>query len=152
MTEGLNPFEPPKSDEAPARLKPRRGRETEESDYLVDAHPRTRLANCAVDSALQFMLFGTFGLDALSAILVQSAYWIGFETLFGKTPAKWLTGTRVVTNAGNRPTFAHILHRTIVRFVPFEALSFFGRGRGWHDRWSKTRVVSDREGARQRRP
>ena len=72
---------------------------------------------------------------------MQCAYYLGFETLFGKTPAKWLTRTRVITNAGNRPTFGHIFKRTLVRFVPFEGLSFLGRGRGWHDRWSRTRVV-----------
>jgi uncharacterized RDD family membrane protein YckC len=146
MTEGLNPFEPPKSDDAPVRRKPRRVKTEERDLFFFDARPGTRFANCAIDTALYLMLASMFAPndEVVAALLVQFVYYAGFETLFGKTPAKWLTRTRVITNAGNRPTFGHVFKRTLVRFVPFEALSFLGRGRGWHDRWSRTRVVLER--------
>jgi uncharacterized RDD family membrane protein YckC len=63
------------------------------------------------------------------------------ESLTGRTLGKLATGTRVVNNKGITPSVNEILLRTLCRFVPFDALSFFGDS-GWHDDWSKTKVVS----------
>jgi uncharacterized RDD family membrane protein YckC len=70
-------------------------------------------------------------------------YHLFFEYFFNKTPAKWLTRTRVVRVDGNRPRFLQILGRTAARYIPFEPLSYLRRSVGWHDRWSGTRVVRD---------
>lgn len=71
-------------------------------------------------------------------------YYIIFESLYQKTPGKIITKTRVITTKGLKPKFWNILIRTIVRFSPFDMLSYiFGMGKGQHDYFSKTLVVED---------
>lgn len=69
-------------------------------------------------------------------------YYPFFETIFGTTPGKIFTETRVITANGNKPTFINILGRTFARFIPFEPFSFFGK-LGWHDGLSNTQVVCE---------
>jgi len=145
-SQGLNPFEPPKADEPrPQRLERKQRSESElELDELVDARPRVRFTNYVIDLTFCTMVTGMFGDDKyVVSIVVTLVYYVGFESLFCKTPAKWLTRTRVITLVGSRPAFTSVLKRSLVRLVPFEPFSYFGRGRGWHDRWSRTRVVHD---------
>lgn len=69
-------------------------------------------------------------------------YYFIFESIWQRTPAKFITGTKVVTCDGTKPTLGTIAIRTLIRFVPFEAFSFLGeRVYGWHDRWSGTYVI-----------
>lgn len=64
------------------------------------------------------------------------------EALFGRTLGKLVTQTKVVTRTGGKPTISQVLIRTVVRWIPFEPLSFlWGDNTGWHDDWSKTLVV-----------
>ena len=71
-------------------------------------------------------------------------YFLG-EALTGKTIAKWITRTVVVAESGQPAQWWQLLFRSAYRFVPFDAFSFLPKSRpGWHDRWSKTRVVMDR--------
>lgn len=71
-------------------------------------------------------------------------YYLIFESILGKTPAKYLTKTKVVTELGNKPDFLMILKRSLTRFVPFDVFSFSGKNPiGWHDKWSKTRVIQN---------
>lgn len=69
-------------------------------------------------------------------------YFPFFEILFGATPAKFLTETRVVDVYGHKPKVNTILGRTLARHIPFEAFSFFG-AEGWHDGLTKTQVVRE---------
>jgi len=93
---------------------------------------------------LQIELEGV-GATALVGIGTGLVYFAAFEHAFGRTPAKWITGTRVVSEDGRSPSFAQILGRTLARHVPFEAFSFLGNSPiGWHDRWSRTRVIRTR--------
>jgi uncharacterized RDD family membrane protein YckC len=86
--------------------------------------------------AIEERLFGIFGM---------LFYYVAFEGLFARTPAKWITGTRVITEAGRRPTPNQILGRTLSRFVPFEPVSCLSaQGGWWHDTWSKTMVIQVR--------
>ena len=63
------------------------------------------------------------------------------EFLFkGRTIGKFVTGTKVVMQSGEIPTFKDYLIRSLCRCIPFEPFSFFGET-GWHDSISKTRVV-----------
>jgi uncharacterized RDD family membrane protein YckC len=81
------------------------------------------------------------------AIGAQLLYYIVMELAFQRTLGKLLSGTKVVTEKGEPPSFGQILGRTLARFIPFEAFSFFGGGGkpvGWHDSLSGTRVVSSR--------
>ena len=72
-------------------------------------------------------------------------YFILFESVFGKTPGKFFTRTKVVEiNTKKKPTVGKTIIRTISRFIPFEIFSFLSsRPRGWHDRISKTMVVNE---------
>lgn len=144
MSEGLNPFEPPKADWS----------ESEPVSYFSDASQGTRLVNSLVDSVTQWLIgmaLLLMGFGEVMMLFVLLAYYPFFETAYGRTPGKWLTKTRVVTEDEERPTFRHIFIRTLVRYVPFEPFSFFFHVRGWHDVWSGTRVVRERKSKRRGR-
>ena len=127
----------------------------------VSASLGTRFLNSLIDGiVINVLIFLTFIL--LAPILISSntqqisplisysisfifylTYYVFFEGLFQRTPAKFITSTKVITGNGEKPDFSVIFIRTLIRLVPFEALSFlFGDSNGWHDRWSKTAVVS----------
>lgn len=83
--------------------------------------------------------------DYAFGIAVTLLYYVPFEYLTGRTPAKWITGSRVVNEEGGKPTFGQIIGRTFARFIPFEAFSFLGpTGRGWHDTLPKVYVIRTR--------
>lgn len=79
----------------------------------------------------------------LIGMFCYAMYYVAFEVTFGRTPAKYLTGTKVVRKDGAAPTLGQVFGRTMIRFIPIEALSFlFSRHPvRWHDSWSGTRVV-----------
>ena len=83
--------------------------------------------------------------ERLFGIGTMLTYYIGFEGLFGWTPGKLATGTRVIsTRDGEAATIKQVLGRSFARFVPFEPFSFFSSTGGWHDNWSATAVVQVR--------
>lgn len=112
-----------------------------------------RIDNCILDFAVLFFInvmlrpLGVASeynlLDSAIFALLFVMYYLIFETLFQRTPAKFITGTKVVNFDGTKPTLFTILKRTLIRiFIPFEALSFLGeKVYGWHDRWSGTYVI-----------
>jgi len=72
-------------------------------------------------------------------------YYIGLESTTSVTLGKLVTGTMVVNERGEPPTFGQIVGRSFCRFIPFEPLSCLGtRPRGWHDSIPKTYVVRSR--------
>lgn len=73
-------------------------------------------------------------------LLISFAYFFLMEYYLGKTLAKYITGTEVISIDGNKPSAQQIAGRTLSRAVPFDALSFLGNN-GWHDSWSDTRVI-----------
>ena len=73
--------------------------------------------------------------------LTYFLYYFIFETFLGKTPGKFLTKTVVIDQKGKRPHFLRIILRTLLRFNPFDAISYlFGREQGMHDFFSGTRL------------
>ena len=73
---------------------------------------------------------------------VSVTYYTLCEGLCGRTLGKWITGTKAVMASGTPLTWNAALVRSLVRLVPFEALSFLGStASGWHDRWTDTRVI-----------
>lgn len=83
--------------------------------------------------------------DFLFGFILMSLYFLPQEALWGRTLGKLVTQTRVVNKHGKDATFSQIVGRTLIRFVPFEAFSFLGGAGhpcGWHDSWSKTKVIS----------
>lgn len=125
---------------------------------LYLASSGSRLANYILDrigiyilifmmsSAIEMGFYSGFIADTLTALMVLMipAYWILSEYFLGKTPAKFITKTKVVTRDGQRPSFLTIVGRTLCRLIPFEQFSFLGsKAVGWHDSISNTRVVID---------
>lgn len=68
-------------------------------------------------------------------------YYSFSEGIFGRSLGKFITGTIVVDENGQKPSFGTIFKRTLCRLIPFDALSFLG-SRGWHDSISDTYVVN----------
>jgi uncharacterized RDD family membrane protein YckC len=86
--------------------------------------------------------------DLVYGLVVYLIYYIPQEALFGRTLGKLVTGTKVVSAMGERPTFGQIVGRTFCRMIPFEPFSFLFGGDcpvGWHDKISDTRVVRVRQ-------
>ncbi|NET36066.1 MAG: RDD family protein [Cyanothece sp. SIO1E1] len=82
--------------------------------------------------------------DLLLGIMLNLVYFVGLESLCGRTIAKFITRTKVVTVSGQKPDFGTIFIRTLCRYIPFEPFSFLGNNPyGWHDSIPKTRVVND---------
>ncbi|WP_395680993.1 RDD family protein [Dokdonella sp.] len=85
------------------------------------------------------------GVQYLFGFLVMFAYYVPLELFFGRTLGKLVTGTRVVDENGEPPSAGKVIGRTLCRFIPFEAFSFFASdARGWHDSIPKTYVVKIR--------
>ena len=93
----------------------------------IDIWPTNRVYEVLLGLSL-FMLY----------YAVQEAFW-------GRTLAKFITGTKVVTAEGDAPTVQQVIGRTLCRLIPFEAFTFFEKFPvGWHDKFSGTRVVLTR--------
>lgn len=150
MTQDTNPYRPPASPvgniepAAPAALEP--------------AHRGRRFGTFVVDylgvSVFGMVFGGVIGLTMgeagvrfmqsmprfLLGVSIFFVYYAFFESIWFRTPGKWIFGTVVVDRDGRRPTLGQILGRTACRLIPFEAFSFFGE-KGWHDSIPKTMVV-----------
>ncbi|WP_289060848.1 RDD family protein [uncultured Zobellia sp.] len=75
-------------------------------------------------------------------ILIFPLYYILFEYFLQRTPGKYISGTIVIDEYGNKPDIGKIVLRTIIRYIPIEPFSCLGdNSRGWHDTWSKTYVI-----------
>ena len=82
-------------------------------------------------------------LDYLFGFVIGIIYYSFFEGFTGRSLGKFFTKTKVVTEEGERPDFGTVFIRSMCRYIPFNAFSFLGSDpAGWHDRFSKTRVVS----------
>ncbi len=107
-----------------------------------------RLINCLVDLVVVFILTAVlFALTQQPGELLLFGcsfiyYWL-LESLSGKTIGKLLTKTTVVDGHGQRPNKARILLRTVLRFYPFDTLSFLFGKAGAHDVLSKTYLKAD---------
>lgn len=83
--------------------------------------------------------------ENILGLIVITAYYLFFELMWQKTPAKWITKTKVVMLDGSKPPFGNILGRTLSRVIPFEAFSFLSKYPvGWHDKLSKTIVIDSK--------
>lgn len=130
-----------------------------------------RLANFIIDRVAYYIIVvligagigfglaqsGTFGglntesiwftlADVIISLLLYAIFYIAQESLLkGKTLGKYLTGTRAVNEDNSEMNLETIVKRSFSRIVPFEPFSFFGSTpKGWHDRWSNTKVIVDK--------
>ena len=77
------------------------------------------------------------------AAIIMFLYYVILESTTGRSIAKFITKTKVVDERGEKPDFKTIVIRTLCRFIPFEAFSFlFAEPSGWHDTFSKTKVIN----------
>lgn len=100
----------------------------------------------STDTSVNTMLTVNFFFGYSNLILLL-AYYLVFETYYQQTIGKMITGSVVINEYAKKPSFQEILLRTVIRYVPFDALSFLfsDNAIGWHDQWSKTYVVSKEE-------
>jgi uncharacterized RDD family membrane protein YckC len=130
-------------------------RDTPAPQVVLPASLAKRFVHNIVDSiamyifafAVAFVAIKIFGEDIglIIGLIALFAYHLTFEAIFQKTLGKVLTGTKVVSVTGEKPSFLALLGRTLARYIPFEPLSFLFYGsyptKGWHDRLSRTLVV-----------
>lgn len=137
---------------------------------LVQANQALRFSNSLVDRMLLYVIWTFFGnallakifigfgfyvesrfaargISYLLAELVATIYFTGFEYYSGgKTPGKWVTGTRAVLEDGHKLNFKGALLRSLYRVIPIEVFTALGKPcYPWHDRWAKTLVVVEKE-------
>ncbi|MFI5151600.1 MAG: RDD family protein [Bacteroidia bacterium] len=74
--------------------------------------------------------------------LIYLLYYIIMEVTTGLTIGKLATQTRVVTEDGSKPSIGQLIGRSFSRLIPFDAFSYLGGNRGWHDSISSTFVVN----------
>ena len=161
MSVETNPYSPPQYFPPPPQLA-----EPGKPNFVL-ASKGARFANFFVDSVVLSVIhvgmgFAFLGLaeatgryDLLAATEgwpdyaigfgVEVLFYVAFEGLTGITLGKLLTGTVVVNDQGQAPTFGQIVGRSFARLIPFEPFSFLGaKPEGWHDTLSKTHVVKRR--------
>lgn len=126
---------------------------------LLETPKIQRFAHVVIDSFLSIIIFSRYltpwfknwqgelmGRIALLLVITISGlvYYVFFEAIFGATPAKFLTESRIVKRKeGTKIKLTNALLRNLIRYVPFEALSYLGNGDGWHDKWANTSVVKE---------
>lgn len=121
------------------------------SPHLELASPLRRFLGFAIDTMIIGALLWAgviFSLGTASTtsqalmMVVPAAYYLVLERLLGRTVGKLVTGTRVLTGDGTRPSSLQVLWRTVLRSVPVESvLVLWGRPTTLHDLVSDTRVV-----------
>jgi uncharacterized RDD family membrane protein YckC len=89
-------------------------------------------------------------LDRLIGLVLYGIYMFATEAIFkGKSLGKLITGTRAVNEDGSNVSPRAALLRGLSRAVPFNAFSALGTpAYPWHDRWTKTYVIDEKESNR----
>jgi uncharacterized RDD family membrane protein YckC len=85
----------------------------------------------------QIVFFGFYYFFAVILFL----YYIFFESIFARTPGKWLSLSKVVNKKGTKPSFFQILLRSIVRLTIVDCFFIPFLDKTLHDYVSKTEVV-----------
>lgn len=83
----------------------------------------------------------------LFQLLIWFGYYFLFESYMQQTPGKMILGYVVIDERAQHAGFGKIALRTVCRLIPFEAFSCLSERGGWHDRLSKSYVVSKEERA-----
>jgi uncharacterized RDD family membrane protein YckC len=116
----------------------------------------TRVLNCVVDTLLVFLLaygasafwnwyvyywnypYLNFGWFFFGSLFI---YYFIFESLTGRTPAKWLSYSKVVAKNGKRPGVLKVLVRSLARLTLIDLFFYPFLDKTLHDYLSNTRVV-----------
>jgi len=141
--------------------------------HLVQASSGKRFANYIIDLAVFYGLVIVSGivialvnpvaiesineddigfnlLDRLLGLVLYGTYMFAIEAIFkGKSLGKLITGTRAVNDDGSNVSPKAALLRGLSRAVPFNAFSALGNpAYPWHDKWTKTYVIDEKESNR----
>ena len=111
-----------------------------------------RFINFIFDTSLFLVIMMAFFYISKDVIDRENVKWISvvayffyyflFEFFSGKTPGKMVTKSKVVSISKTKQNFfTQILFRTLMRFIPFDLLSYFFSFRGLHDRISNTSLI-----------
>lgn len=103
----------------------------------------TRLINLIGDSIIFYTLSFYYTMEdfnLLFHVINFTLFYIISEFLFLQTPSKMLTGSTITVK---NKRFKSILLRSLLRLLPFEALSIFSKKGLYHDRFSKTEVMKN---------
>jgi len=73
--------------------------------------------------------------------IMMFIYYLVFEFIFKRSPAKWLTFSRVVNKDGKRAAFWQILVRSLIRLTIIDCFFIPFLDKPLHDYLSKTEVV-----------
>lgn len=68
-------------------------------------------------------------------------YYLLFESIFTRTPGKWVTYSKVVDKSGKRPSFPAIFIRSLSRLIIIDLFFIPFLGKPLHDYVSKTQLV-----------
>jgi uncharacterized RDD family membrane protein YckC len=116
----------------------------------------TRVLNFLLDTFLVFWLaFAAYKVGYFYAFFYRtpffhySAYFFAtlfvysffFESVFQRTPAKWLSMTKVVNRTGGRPTVFQVFLRSLMRITIIDCFFIPFLDKPLHDAVSKTEVV-----------
>jgi len=113
----------------------------------------SRFLNFCIDSFL-FLVMSRLTLNLLTAngIMTDPKWFsIGFyflyyflsEYFFAKSPAKWITKTKVELKNPQAQKVIVLAIRTLVRLMPLDIISYLFTKNGFHDRWSNTQTVTE---------
>jgi uncharacterized RDD family membrane protein YckC len=88
--------------------------------------------------------------EHLFIMILLLFYYVPQEVFFGKTVGKRIMKTKVVNEDGSELKWTSAIIRTLCRLIPLDPFSFIfpffisdlSRPIGWHDRISKTKVIS----------
>ena len=83
-------------------------------------------------------------LPNLVSMVFTVSYYVFNEKTLQRTIGKFVTNSIVINEYGENPSNKALVIRSFSRLVPFEIFSCLSE-RGWHDRWSKTYVVTIHE-------
>lgn len=116
----------------------------------------TRILNFLVDTLLVFVIayysskgwnwyvrfwnypYYNFGWFFFGAMFV---YYTFFESIFGRTPGKWLSYSKVVNEKGQKPFIGWIIIRSLARITIIDLFFIPILGKPLHDYLSRTKVV-----------
>lgn len=139
---------------------------------IVQASGGKRLGNYIIDLVIFYVLVFVFAfvlalvnpatvetitedtgfnlLENLLWLLMYGLYMFVIEFLFkGKSLGKLITGTRAVNEDGTNISAKTALLRGLCRAVPFNAFSALGSpSYPWHDKWTNTYVIDEKESNR----
>ncbi|MGI8951124.1 MAG: RDD family protein [Chitinophagaceae bacterium] len=68
-------------------------------------------------------------------------YYLFFESIFKRTPGKWLSFSKVVSKNGGKPSFIQIVLRSLIRLTIIDCFFIPFLDETLHDYVSKTKVV-----------